>query len=82
VGEAAAEVVGGELAGDAREDLSLSGKAAERACVEDAGAVASEGGPVGMVGLRISARNEFSFPIYGDGRGEEKALSRQFAHPD
>jgi hypothetical protein len=27
-------------------------------------------------------RHQFSFPIYGDGRGEEKALGRQFAHPD
>jgi hypothetical protein len=42
VGEPAAEVIGGELSGEAGEDLSFSGKSAEGASVEDSGSVARE----------------------------------------
>jgi hypothetical protein len=42
VGEPAAEVIGGELSGEAGEDLRFSGKAAEGASVEDSGSVSRE----------------------------------------
>ena len=42
VGEAAAEVIARQVAGQSREDLGLSGETAEGARMQDAGAVASE----------------------------------------
>ena len=55
VGEAAAKVIAGKFSGEAREDLSFSCEAAEGASVEDAGAIASERGSVGMAGFWILA---------------------------
>jgi hypothetical protein len=53
--EAAAKVIAREFSGETREDLSFSGEAAEGACVKDAGAIASEGGSIGMIGFWILA---------------------------
>ena len=48
VGEAAAEVVSGRVAGQAGKDLGLAGEAAEGAGVQDAGGVAGKGSAVGV----------------------------------
>ena len=55
VGQATAEVIAREVAGESREDLGLSGETAEGARMQDAGAVASERGSVGMVAFGILA---------------------------
>ena len=48
VGEAAAEVVAGRIAGQAGKDLGLAGQAAKGARVQDAGGVAGKGGAIGV----------------------------------
>ena len=63
VGEAAAEVVGGA----AGEDLGLAGEAAEGAGLDDALAVALEGGARGTKGRGIDAGEERIVRVSGDG---------------
>jgi hypothetical protein len=71
--EAAAEVIGGKTAGVAREDLGLSGKAAERSGVENAGAIASKRGPIGMIRFRELAGCKLSFALDSDAGREKEA---------
>ena len=58
VGEAAAEVVRGRVAGQAGEDLGFAGEAAEGAGVKDAGGVAGKGRAVGVGRLGVGAAGE------------------------
>jgi len=66
VRESAAEVIGGEVAGQAGEDLSFTGEAAKGAGVEDASTIAREGGSIGMVGFGVSTGYELSFALDSD----------------
>lgn len=81
VGKPAAKVVGREVAGEAREDLSFSSEAAERARVEDASSIAREGGAIRVVRLGVLAGCEFSFALYSDVLWEKEALKWRIAHP-
>ena len=74
VREAAAEVVTRKIACEAGEDLCFSGEAAEGACVQNAGAVAGEGGPVRVVGFRILARGQLSQAADGDIWGQKEVV--------
>jgi hypothetical protein len=82
VGEAAAEVIAGEVAGEAGEYLGFAGEAAEGSCMEDAGAVASEGGAIGMVGFGILPGREVSFALHGDIRRKKQVRVNLIAHPE
>ena len=62
VGQAAAEVVAGRIAGQAGEDLRLAGQAAKGARVQDAGGVAGKGRAVGMRRLVVGAPGKSPYP--------------------
>ena len=81
VRQAAAEVIARVVAGKSREDLGLSGKTAEGARMQDAGTVASEGGPVGMFRVGVLPRRELSLALHSDIRGQGKARVNWLAHP-
>jgi hypothetical protein len=82
VGEAAAEVVAGQIAGDAGEDLSFSGEAAEGASVQDAGAVACERRSIRVVRFGMLTGGEVSRGVDGDGRRQQEIVLVLFDHPD
>jgi hypothetical protein len=65
VGEAAAEVVGRRIAGQAREDLGFAGQAAKGARMQDAGGIAGKGQAIGMERLGMDAAGEL--PVAANG---------------
>jgi hypothetical protein len=66
VGEAAAKMIAGRIAGQAREDLRLARKASERAGVEDARSVPGECSAVRMRALGIYALSEGALELSAD----------------
>ena len=66
VSEAAAEMVAGEIARQAREDLGFSRQAAKGARMEDAGAVARKGSAIRMGRLGMHADGEGTAVLDGD----------------
>ena len=55
MGEATAKVIGGAIAGQTGEHLGLSGQTAKGARMQHAGAIAREGGAIGVGRLRVGA---------------------------
>ena len=49
--------------------------------MQDAGTVASEGGPVGMFRVGVLPRRELSLALHSDIRGQGKARVNWLAHP-
>jgi hypothetical protein len=83
VGEAAAEVIAGRVAGTAGEDLGFAGQAAEGARMQNAGGIAGEGSAVGMGRLSMSALREFAVLVAADGNSGRQRVggfSRRVSH--
>jgi len=60
MGKATAKVVAGHFAGRACKHLRFSSQAPERACVQNAGAIASKRSTVGVKSLRMHTPREFT----------------------